>query len=161
MFVKPVVGSAKRRAMVFVSRTMKAVRSAFRHQADLRARRPSRIRIGVAGGDPELLQRVQSRTDGAGKGYTLQLVVIVDTVERHTSLVAASAIHRAASAVNLGVCLASNSVGTPCEHHPGLEAENADRIAALKGKRVDLVCAKRVTQRGILRIHKFCCPADL
>src|SRR5206468_2303444 len=105
--------------------------------------------------------RIQSRTHSAGKGYAIQLVVIVDTVESHTSLVAASAIHRATSAVNRRICGASDGVGTPREHHPRLQAENADRIAAFKWKRIDLVCAKRVTQRGILRIHKFCCPADL
>ena len=91
-FVEPVIGLSNVGAVVFVSRTMKAVGPAFCDQRDLGAGGTAFIGIGIAGGYAKLLQRIQRRAQRTLKSESLGLIIVVDAVEHDVRLIASRSV---------------------------------------------------------------------
>src|ERR1700727_2602905 len=85
--------------MIFVKRTVEGICAALRDQVHLRARRTSGGCVIIAGGYAKFLERIQGRAHGAFEGIALELIVVVQAIQRNVRLVAARTVYRAAAAV--------------------------------------------------------------
>src|SRR5215469_5850840 len=113
---------------------MKRVCSTLRHQRDLRSRGTARICVCIARRYSKFLYRIERCTKCTLECVTSGLIIIVDAIDGDIRLIAATAIHRAITAVGVlvdGVIVADKS-------YPWLQAENPSRITPLKGQIVDL-----------------------
>jgi len=90
MFIEPIIRDPDRIPVVLVQRAMQLIGATFCYEHDLRSRRAPRIGIGIAGSDPELLERIQGRAKSSSERVPSCLVVIVDPVQYYVRLVAAA-----------------------------------------------------------------------
>src|SRR5208282_6508417 len=150
---EPVIGLAQTRPVVFVKRAVELVGSTLGYQRDLSSTGTTRFRIGIAGNDPELLKRVEGRTECSLKCVAADLVIVIDSVNGHVGLVAPRAADRAAPAVNIGI----DAVAVTGKYDAWLQTENRDRVSAFGRQVFDLRDIERVTLRGILGVHERRC----
>ena len=140
------VGDDVVRAIVLVERAMKLVGSALGDEVDLCAGGAARGRGAVGGGDAKFLSGVERGAQDAGEGGAEDLVVVVESVESDVALVRASAGDCALAAVT--------DFRTHVEN-AGLEAEQADRVAAIHGQRLDGGGADRVAHGGVSEVERL------
>src|SRR5579862_3329842 len=93
IFIEPVVRGSKRGPVVPIRGPVDVVCAALCNQSDLSARGTASISCSIACRNTKFLQRIERGPQGAGKGETLSLIVVVDAIERDIGLVAARAIH--------------------------------------------------------------------
>ncbi len=103
-------------------------------------------RVVVAGGDAEFLQGIQGGAHRAGEGISVELIVVVETIEGDVGLVAAGSVHRASAAVVVLVHVLADV------DNAGLQAQNRNRIAALRGQIGELPRIEVVAQRRVLGV---------
>src|ERR1019366_4580420 len=123
---EPVIGLAQTRPVVFVKRTVEVVGSTLGHQSDLGSARTSSIRVGIAGNNPKLLKRVEGRTQCSLKSVTVDLVIVIDSINGHVGLVATCTADRAAPTINIGI----DAIAVTGENDARLQAENGYRVSA-------------------------------
>src|SRR5579862_5439874 len=126
---------------------MNTVGAALGHHAYLRSGGTTGIRVGVAGGNAELLDRVERRAQGALECVPGQLVIVVQTVEGYVGLVATRSCHRTAAAVSGLIDIVSD------ESDAGLQTQNGNRVTAFRGKINQLCAVEYVPLGGVGGIH--------
>src|SRR5579859_2515450 len=159
---EPVV-PGKGGTVILVGAAVPIVSSALGHQSDLPTRGTARIRVRVGCCHPEFLKRIQRNTDGSLQPAG-SLIVVIGAVEGHVGLVAAAAVHRAATAIGVEAALrgAVDLVHVVAgERDAGLEGQDAGGLATFKGQSLNLLGIKDVPHRGVIGVDQGGGSVDL
>ena len=142
--VEEAVGRGRRIAVVIIERAMKFVAAALAHQRDLTTGAASLVGVGVGRGGAQLLHGVRSDAQDA-VGLFLILVVDIHAVQRDVGLIVLAPVH---GAVDLAALNPTPEVG-----NAGLEEEQPDRVAGVKGQLGDGLGCDRVAERAVGGVH--------
>jgi hypothetical protein len=132
LLIEIVVGDSESGTVVPIGGTMEVVCPGLGDEADLCAGGMSGLGVGHASGDAKLLDRVLGLAKNAGEGETVDLIVIVDTIDRDVALIGTTTIDCATTAILLGGIARWRQI-----NDSGLEREDVWHVARLAGERLD------------------------
>ena len=153
VLIEIVVGYEVGRAVVLICRAMQLVGAALGQQLHLRAGRAPLVGACIGGGYAELFHGIQGGSQRARKGIALQLVVVVDAIQRDVGLVASRAVYGAATAVLVQIHL----IPVSDSNHARLQTQNGGGVASLKRQRGDLRLVEGVADGGVGGIDGLHC----
>src|SRR3954453_19872982 len=89
--------------MIFIERSMKIVGATLCDESDLRSRGTPLVGVRVSGRHPKFLNGIQCDRQDRRECTPVYLVIHINTVESDVALVAASAIHGAATSIHISI----------------------------------------------------------